>query len=177
MLFSKKDEEVNPEEAVEKKDESTEDSSKDPDPIDVHAFIDEKRRYAEDEALKIANMLAEEYHGVIEPLDVPNDLGSQMFFSAPRAYRVSTGTMRFSVFSRPRQKTSTIMDSIAGATEYEKSVARTKNIANFIAVHVATLQFDDDTGDLRWKHDKYIKGYISSENDTYNIRQQIMPSW
>ena len=39
MLFSKKDEEVNPEEAVEKKDESTEDSSKDPDPIDVHAFM------------------------------------------------------------------------------------------------------------------------------------------
>ena len=176
MLFSKKDDEVDPEE-VKDKGESTEDSSKEPDPIDVHAFIDEKRRYAEDEALKIANMLAEEYHGVVEPLDVPNDLGSQMFFSAPRAYRVSTGTMRFSVFSRPRQKTSTIMDSIAGAREYEKSVARTKNIANFIAVHVATLQFDDDTGDLEWKHEKYVKGYISSENDTYNIRQQIMPSW
>lgn len=134
MLFSKKDEEVNPEEAVEEKDESTEDSSKEPDPIDVNAFIDEKRRYAEDEALKIANLLAEEYHGVVEPLDVPNDLGSHMFFSAPRAYRVSTGTMRFSVFSRPRQKTSTIMDSIAGATEYEKSVSKTKNIANFITL-------------------------------------------
>lgn len=75
MLFSKKDEEVNPEEVVEEKDEPVEDSPKEPDPVDVHAFIDEKRRYAEDEALKIANMLAEEYHGVIEPLDVPNDLG------------------------------------------------------------------------------------------------------
>jgi hypothetical protein len=69
------------------------------------------------------------------------------------------------------------MDSIAGATEYEKSVARTKNIVNFIAIHVATLQFDDDTGDLEWKHEKYIKGYVSSENDAYKIRQQIMPSW
>ena len=170
MFFSKKKEKTDSEIV-------TEDSSKEPTPVDVRDFIDKQRRSAENIASRLANMLAEEYCGVVEPLSIPDDLGSQLFFSAPRAYRVSTGTMRFSVFSRPRQKTSTIMDSIAGATEYEKSVSRTKNIANFIAVHVATLQFDDDTGDLMWKHEKYVKGYISSENDTYNIRQQIMPSW
>lgn len=177
MLFSKKDEEVNPEEVVEEKSESTEDSPKDPDLIDVHAFIDEKRRRAEDEALRIANLLAEEYHGVVETLDVPDDQGAVLFFSSPRAYRVSTGTMRFSVFVRPKQKISSIADSITSKTEYKKSVARTKNIENYMAIHVATLQFDDDTGELKWEHLGYVKGYIKSENDVYKIREQFMLSW
>lgn len=157
--------------------ESTEESQQEPEPIDVRAFIDEKRRHAEDEALRVANMLAEEYYGVVEPLDVPNDLGSTLFFNTARAYRVSTGTMRFTVFCKPRQDVPSYVAPIIGATEYEKSVARTKDIVNFITIHLAILIIDDKTGELHWKHNTYISGRIESENDVYKIREQFYPSW
>ena len=90
MFFSKKKEKTDSESIKE-------DLLKEPTPIDVRDFIDKQRRSAENTALRLANMLAEEYCGVVEPLSVPDDLGSQLFFSAPRAYRVSTGTMRFTL--------------------------------------------------------------------------------
>ena len=176
MFFRRKEVKVNPEE-IEEENDTVEEPEEEPEPIDVHAFIDEKRRHAEDEALRVANMLAEEYYGVVEPVDVPNDLGSTLFFNTPRAYRISTGTMRFTIFSRPRQDVSPYLDPITDATEYEKSVVRTKGITNYITIHLATLDIDDKTGELIWRYDRSINRYIESENDVYKIREKFYPSW
>jgi hypothetical protein len=167
MFFNKKKE----------KTVSEEETPKEPDPIDVHAFIDERRRCAESEAVRIANMLAEEYHGVVEPLDVPDDLGARLFFSAPRAYRVSTGTMRFTILVKPVQDAPGYLDPITNMTEYEKSVARTKNIGNHVLIYMTELVVDQKTGELEWSCIRRITGRVNSENDVYKIREQIYPSW
>ena len=68
MFFSKKKEKTDSEIV-------TEDSLKEPTPVDVRDFIDKQRRSAENIALRLANMLAEEYCGVVESINVPDDLG------------------------------------------------------------------------------------------------------
>ena len=176
VFFRREEMKVNPED-VEEENDTVEEPEEEPEPIDVRAFIDEKRRHAEDEALRVANMLAEEYYGVLESVDVPDDLGSTLFFNAPRVYRVSTGSMRFTIFSRPRQNVPSHVDSITDATEYEKSVARTKDLSNCITIHVAALGIDNDTGEIQWNYETLINRYIKSENDIYKIREQFYPTW
>lgn len=170
MFFSKKKEKTDSESV-------NEDSLKEPTPIDVRDFIDKQRRSAEDTALRLANMLAEEYCGVVEPLSVPDDLGSQLFFNAPRSYRVSTGTMRFTVFVKPIQDAPVYLDPITSMTEYERSVVRTKDIYNLVSIYLTRLVVDEKTGEIQWKYTKKITGRVDSENDVYKIREQIYPSW
>lgn len=122
-------------------------------------------------------MLAEEYCGVVEPLSVPDDLGSQLFFSAPRAYRVSTGTMRFTVFVKPVQDAPVYLEPITNMTEYERSVARTKNIENHVLIYMTELVVNQKTSELEWGCIRRITGRVNSENDVYKIREQIYPSW
>lgn len=170
MSFSKKKEKTDSESV-------NEDSLKEPTPIDVCNFIDKQRRSAEDTALRLANMLAEEYCGVVEPLSVPDDLGSQLFFNAPRAYRVSTGTMRFTVFVKPIQDAPVYLDPITNMTEYERSVVRTKDIYNHVSIYLTRLVVDEKTGGIGWSYASRINGRVHSENDVYKIREQIYPSW
>lgn len=170
MFFSKKKEKTDSESV-------NEDSLKEPTPIDVRDFIDKQRRSAEDTALRLANMLAEEYCGVVEPLSVPDDLGSQLFFSAPRSYRVSTGTMRFTVFVKPVQDAPGYLEPITNMTEYERSVVRTKDIYNHVSIYLTRLLVDEKTGGLGWSFARMITGRVNSENDVYKIREQIYPSW
>lgn len=129
-------------------------STAEPEPIDVHQFIDNGRRQAEESALRIANMIAEEFYGVVEPINTPvDDLGSSKFILAPRCYRVSTGEMRFYVQTYLFENHDYEYNGINydNISDYQKSVYRTDEIRLKIVITATTRVFDTVTETFSWK--------------------------
>jgi hypothetical protein len=162
-----------------------------PEPIDVHQFIDNGRRQAEESALRIANMIAEEFYGVVEPINTPvDDLGSSKFILAPRCYRVSTGEMRFYVQTYLFETSDHDYNGIKydNISDYQKSVYRTDKIRLKIAIAATTRVFDPVTETFSWKKthsqdwgfkvadpDSFYG--VFTEKDAYRIRDWYSAWW
>lgn len=166
-------------------------SAAEPKPIDVHQFINNGRRQAEESALRIANMIAEEFYGVVEPINTPvDDLGSSKFILAPRCYRVSTGEMRFYVQTCLFETSDHDYNGIKydNISDYQKSVYRTDKIRLKIAIAATTRVFDPVTETFSWKKthsrdwgfkvadpDSFYG--VFTEKDAYRIRDWYSAWW
>ena len=72
-------------------------------PKDRWALAEHKRREASERALKVANMLADRFSGVMEPIETPLDPGETPINAGmPRTYRVNTGNTRIYVHTEVR---------------------------------------------------------------------------
>lgn len=72
-------------------------------PKDMWALAERKRREASERALKVANMLADRFSGVVEPVESPLDPGeTPVNAGMPRTYRVNTGNTRIYVHTEVR---------------------------------------------------------------------------
>lgn len=72
-------------------------------PKDRWALAERTRREASERALKVANMLADRFSGVVEPVEVPLDPGETPINAGmPRTYRVNTGNTRIYVHTEAR---------------------------------------------------------------------------
>lgn len=72
-------------------------------PKDRWALAERKRREASERALKVANMLADRFSGVVEPVETPLDPGETPINAGmPRTYRVNTGNTRIYVHTEVR---------------------------------------------------------------------------
>ena len=72
-------------------------------PKDRWVLAERKRREASDRALKVANMLADRFSGVVEPVETPLDPGETPINAGmPRTYRVNTGNTRIYVHTEVR---------------------------------------------------------------------------
>lgn len=72
-------------------------------PKDRWALAEHKRREASERALKVANMLADRFSGVVEPIETPLDPGETPINAGmPRTYRVNTGNTRIYVHTEVR---------------------------------------------------------------------------
>lgn len=72
-------------------------------PKDRWALAERKRREASERALKVANMLADRFSGVVEPVETPLDPGETPINARmPRTYRVNTGNTRIYVHTEVR---------------------------------------------------------------------------
>lgn len=72
-------------------------------PKDRWALAEHKRREASERALKVANMLADRFSGVVEPIETPLELGETPINAGmPRTYRVNTGNTRIYVHTEVR---------------------------------------------------------------------------
>lgn len=171
-----------------------EETSSDPEPepmIDVHQVIDNGRRQAEEFALKVANMIAKEFYGVVEPINTPvDDLGSSTFVLAPRCYRVSTGGMRFYVQTYLFEECDRNYNGINynKMSDYQKSMYRTDAIRLKILITATTRVFDSATETFSWKKTNSrtweFEGVDSdsfhgmfTEKDVYSIREWYTVCW
>lgn len=168
-----------------------EETSPGPEPINVRQVIDNGRRQAEDCALKVSNMIAEEFYGAVEPIKTPvDDLGSSMFVFAPRYYRVSTGEMRFYVQTYLFEISDHDYNgrNYNNISDYQKSVYRTEAINLKIIITATTRLFDPTTETFSWKKTNSrtweFKGVDSdsfhrvfTEKDVYNIREWCTAWW
>lgn len=67
-------------------------------PKDMWALTERKRREASERALSVANMLADRFGGVVEPIEAPLEPGETPINAGmPRTYRVNTGNTRIYV--------------------------------------------------------------------------------
>lgn len=72
-------------------------------PKDRWALAERKRREASERALKVANMLADRFSGVVEPVETPLEPGEMPINAGmPRTYRVNTGNTRIYVHTEAR---------------------------------------------------------------------------
>ena len=72
-------------------------------PKDRWALAEHKRREASERALKVANMLADRFSGVVEPIETLLDPGETPINAGmPRTYRVNTGNTRIYVHTEVR---------------------------------------------------------------------------
>lgn len=72
-------------------------------PKDRWALAERKRREASERALKVANMLADRFSGVVEPVETPLEPGETPINAGmPRTYRVNTGNTRIYVHTEVR---------------------------------------------------------------------------
>ena len=72
-------------------------------PKDMWALAERKRREASERALNVANMLADRFGGVVEPIEAPLEPGETPINAGmPRTYRVNTGNTRIYVHTEVR---------------------------------------------------------------------------
>lgn len=72
-------------------------------PKDRWALAERTRREASERALKVANMLADRFVGVVEPIETPLEPGETPINAGmPRTYRVNTGNTRIYVHTEVR---------------------------------------------------------------------------
>lgn len=163
----------------------------DSEPIDVHQFIDDRRRLAEESVLKVANMIAKEFHGVVEPINtLVDDLGSSTFLLDTRCYRVSTGEIRFYVQTYLFEKCEHDYNGrdYNNMSDYRKSVYRTDKIRLKIVITATTRVFDPVTENFSWKKTKSKEWNFGNtdydsfhemftEKNAYSIREWYSAWW
>lgn len=140
-------------------------------PKDRWALAERKRREASERALKVANMLADRFSGVVEPVETPLDPGETPINAGmPRTYRVNTGNTRIYVHTEVRglYDIKQPKDVYSNASDEEMRRMEDSLTQVKVIVHFVYRCFKSSDESFHWEHD-YMRSWFNADRDEVEI--------
>lgn len=140
-------------------------------PKDRWALAERTRREASECALKVANMLADRFAGVVEPVESPLEPGETPINAGmPRTYRVNTRNTRIYVHTEARglYDIKQPKDVYNSASDEEMRCMEDSLTKVKVIVHFVYRYFKSSDESFYWEHD-YMRSWFNTDQDEVEI--------